>query len=200
MVEGVERKPAPWHNLASGYGHLLQAQHIGPGGQASAVGTHGDCGQRNAGLGEETLAGSGKKFALHSIRTRGGQERLREHAGEIDRDGQQRRDFRASDAQFLNRGRGVARPGAAGDQTVPANDTIGDQTEQASQHGKRRRGQPWHNGQKTEQGGRNGQCFGLGQNLAADVLAQMTAFLFRGNPGHDNSGRRRDNQGRDLRH
>ena len=80
------------------------------------------------------------------------------------------------------------------------NNSVGDQAEQASQHGKGRRGQAGHNGQKPEQRGRNGQRFGLGENLPADILAQMTAILFRGNAGNDDSGCGRNDQSGDLRH
>jgi len=163
---------------------------------------HGNVGQGMPVSEKKRSRAAGKRSCSNRFGPSGGSRDCQSRLEKINRDGHQQ-GRRISAPSTRNAGVAAEWPGALASwaaRTIQLNNTIGNQAEQAAQYGKRRRGQAGHDGQKTKQRGRDGQRLGLGENLSADVLAQVTALLFRRNTGHNHSGCRRNNQGRNLRH
>jgi hypothetical protein len=75
---------------------------------------------------------------------------------------------------------------------------VGQQSKQCPENKKWRCWQTWDQGQHDEQRRSHGQRLGLGQNLPANIAAEMAALFLRGNAGNENTGRRGNGQRRNL--
>ncbi len=78
--------------------------------------------------------------------------------------------------------------------------SVGERAEQHPEHEKWHRGKTRNQCQTEEQRRGCRKCLGLGENLAADIAAEMAAFFFGGDARDENAGCSGNDQGGNLCH